>query len=383
MNVLLLNANLVGVGTYVRALQFGKALVLAGHSATLFTVSRADRWRNLKYGKDGLSVVEMPNIGYKMLPGWGSGWLDILLRLRLLSTGKFDCVYGFEYQPDVAWPVYLTKKRSGYRFLSDWCDWHAGAANVFRNIKLAHRIDAYFEEKIRFQADQISVISSLLRDRAIHIGIPPEKIVIIEEGVNTKFIRPLPQDEMRSGFGFPMQIPIIATITDSQMNIPVEILSKIRQVIGNVKLLVIGRKDPEVARTAIKLGLKSEVYETGFVPDADLPRYLACADVCFLPMADNLSNQARWPAKINDYLAAGRPTVISPVGDIANLFIQNPIGGLAKTVEDFANEMVRFIINQPLRIASGKRARLVAETNLDWSVLQNKIIQMVTGNHFK
>jgi len=382
MNILLLNSNLSGVGTFVRALNFGKVLISAGHSVTLCTVSRTERWQSLKYVKNGLTVIEMPNLGYKMLPGWGSSWLDILLRLRLISIGNFDCVYGFEYQPNVAWPVYMTKRRLGYRFLSDWCDWHAGASNVFRNIKLAHRIDGYFEENIRFQADRLSVISSLLLVRAIGIGIPPEKIVLIEEGVDTEFIKPLPQDEMRSKFGFHTQVPIIATITDSHMDIPVEILSKIRQVIRDAKLLVIGRKDPEVAQIALKLGLKSEVYETGFVEDADLPRYLACADVCFLPMTDNLSNQARWPAKINDFLAAGKPTIISPVGDIANLFNQNPIGSLAKTADDFANELVRFIINQPLRFASGECARQVALTHLDWRVLQDKIIQIVTSNHF-
>jgi glycosyltransferase involved in cell wall biosynthesis len=383
MNILLLNANLIGVGTYVRALNFGKILISAGHSVTLCTVSRTERWHRLKYIKNGLTIIEMPNTGYKMLPGWGSGLLDILLRLRLISDGNFDCVYGFEYQPNVAWPVYLTKGKLGYRFLSDWCDWHAGASNVFHNIKLAHRMDGYFEEKIRFQAERLSVISSPLRDRAIHLGIPAEKILLIIEGVDTEFIKPISQYEMRSSFGFPIHTPIIATITDSHMNIPVEILSKIRQMIDHVKLLVIGRKDPDVNLAARRLGLNSEIYETGFVEDADLPRYLACADVCFLPMTDNLSNQARWPAKINDFLAAGKPTIISPVGDVANLFNQNPIGSTAKTFDDFANELARFIINQPLRHASGECARQVALTHLDWCVLQDKIIQMVTNSHIE
>jgi glycosyltransferase involved in cell wall biosynthesis len=381
MNILLLNANLIGVGTYVRALQFGKTLVSAGHSATLCTVSRTKRWRKTTSVKNGLTIIEMPAAGYKTLPGWGAGWVDILQRVRLISIGNFDCVWGFEYQPDVAWPIYLTHKRYGYRFLSDWCDWHAGASNVFHHIQMAHRVDGYFEEKIRFQAAQVSVISSLLRERAIKIGISSEKIVFIQEGVDTNYIKPFPKEEMRSRFGFPVHIPMVATITDSSMHIPVEILCRIRQVIGDVKLLVIGRKDGTVARTALRLGLSSEVYETGFVADEDLPRYLACADACFLPLVDNLSNQARWPAKVNDFLAAGKPTVISPVGDIARLFEQNPIGGLANTVDDFADELVRFLNNPTSSKASGECARQVAEKQLDWGVLQNKILQMVAGNN--
>ncbi len=243
----------------------------------------------------GVNVVEMPNIGYKALPGWGSGWLDIPNRIIGILKGKFDCIYGFEYQPNVAWPVYLTRKIAGYRFISDWCDWYAGGSNVFRGIHLAHKIDAFFEERIRFQAEKVSVISSKLQDRAIKIGIPSERIHIIEEGVDTNFIKPMPKIEMRRRFGFPEEVPIIATIKDQNMNVPVEILDGVRNQVPNTKLLVIGRRDPLVANEFTRLGLENEIIETGYISDDDLPRYLACADVCFLPMTDTITNQARWP----------------------------------------------------------------------------------------
>lgn len=379
MKILLLNANLRGIGTYTRALHFGRAFTQAGHSVTLCTVSPTNRWHTHKWSENGITVLEMPRSGYKALPGRGSGWLDIIYRIKMIYQGNFECIYGFEYQPDVAWPIYITQRRQGYRFFSDWCDWHAGGANVFRQIKLAHRIDGYFEEKIRFLAEGLTVISNVLRNRAISIGIPIEKISLIEEGVDTNFIRPLPMNEMRSKFGLSTRTPLIVTITDSDMNLPVEILAKVRQTIPNTELLVIGRRDPDVFRTAIRLGVQSFVHETGYVQDIDIPCLLACADVCFLPMKDNLANRSRWPQKINDFLAAGKPTIISPVGDIVNLFLSHSIGALAITVDEFADKISQYIWDFSLTRYMAENARSVAETVLDWRVLYKKINKVISG----
>jgi glycosyltransferase involved in cell wall biosynthesis len=377
VKILLLNANLAGVGTYVRALHFGEVFASAGHSVTLCTVSRSKQYRKEIYSKNGVTILEMPKTGYSRLPGWGSGWLDILMRMRLISVGNFDCVYGFEYQPNVAWPVYLTHSLLKYNFLSDWCDWHSGGSNKFRNINLAIKLDGFFEEKIRFVASRVSVISNRLLERALKIGIPSVKIIQIGEGVDTTFIKPLPKAEMRDKYGINLATPVIATITDSNMARPVEILAGVRQWIPGAELLVIGRKDPEVSTMAEQLGLQAVVHQTGFIPNADLPGYLACADVCFLPLEDNLSNQARWPAKVNDFLAAGKPSVISPVGDIAGFYKEDPIGCLAITNKDFIDTLVDLLSRPAECKMLGGAARQLAVEKLDWEGINPNILGLI------
>jgi len=377
LKVLLLNANLRGVGTFVRALNFGWALTTAGHEVTLCTVSRTETRGIARDHQRGVAILEMPRLGYQWLPGWGSGPLDILGRWRLIRQNRFDVIFGFEYQPNVSWPVYLTWRRRTYRFLSDWCDWHAGGSNVYRGIKLAHRIDGWFEERIRYLAEQVTVISPLLKERALAMGLRPEHVTLIEEGVDTAYIRPLPQADMRARLGLPAGVPIVATITDADMGRPVRILQRLHAIVPTAHLLVIGRRDPVVAQAARELKLDTRVHETGFVADDDLPRYLACADVCFLPLVDALVNRARWPAKANDFLAAGKATVVSPVGVFGELMKSAALGGLAWTDAEFAEALAALWLDPDRRADCGRQARELAVSRLDWNVLRDKIVRVV------
>jgi glycosyltransferase involved in cell wall biosynthesis len=381
MNILLLNANQRGVGTYFRALYFARELVRRGHQTTLYTVSRDSLWQARCTNWQGVEVVEGPALGYRALPGWGSGPLDITLRLRELIGGRYDVIYGFEYHPNVAWPVYLTRGWKGYRFVSDWCDWYAGGSNVFRDWKLAHRVDAFFEERIRRVADCVTVISTVLRDRACSVGVSPERIRLIEEGVDTDYIRPLPRPQVRRQLGVPADVPVALTITDSNMSIPVTIFACTLQVVPQAWLIILGKRHPEARRTAVELGIADHVIETGYVADEDLPRWLACADVCFLPMADTLINRARWPHKINDYLAAGRATVINPVGDITRLFQENTIGAMAPYDPDgFAVCLAELLTDRERCAEYGAQARRVMVEQFDWRVLGGRIEEAVVGS---
>lgn len=347
----------------------------------LCTVSPEHVWQRQQGDRCGVTIIEMPRLGYRSLPGWGSGWLDLVLRTRLIVDEEFDLVWGFEHQPVVAWPVYLTQAHRGYRFVSDWCDWHAGGSNTFHGWRLAHQLDAVFENGIRRKAQDVTVISTVLQARAIGLGLPSQRVHLIGEGVDTEYIHPIPMADMRERFGLPLRARIITCITDGDMSVPVEILAAVRRSLPDCHLMVIGRRDAAVARTAERYGLLGWVHETGFMSDEDLPCLLACADVCFLPLEDNLVNRARWPQKINDFLAAGKPTVISPVGDVAGLFRQNEIGGLACGVKGFADTIVNLLANENLRKHCGEMARTLAVEMLDWRVFDEKIAMVAEMRH--
>lgn len=161
MRILALNFTEKGVGTYLRAFYFSRELARAGNEVTLATVSRSSRFqRGISYKRGWIGeaseprgegpwirLIEGPAWGNRALPGSGWGPLDIWGRIRELETSNYDAVLGFEYQPNVSWPVYLTQRRKNYAFYSDWCDWFGGSSNRFCGWKLAHRVDAYFEEK--------------------------------------------------------------------------------------------------------------------------------------------------------------------------------------------------------------------------------------------
>ena len=240
MKVLVLNPNIKGIGTYRRSFYFGRELARHGHQVTLMTVSRESKYRPVVYYKRDwggaylqpagagpwIKVIEGPALGYKWLPGWGSGPLDIALRIREILSNDYDVVYGFEYHPNVSWPIYLTKAlQKKYMFLSDWCDWYAGNSNRFRDIQVAQKIDAMFEERIRLIAEKVTVTSSLLKERALLMGIPPDKVVQISEGAAVEYIKPIPIVEEEISLRFPAEYPIIAAIHNGDMCLEIEIFN--------------------------------------------------------------------------------------------------------------------------------------------------------------
>ena len=132
MKILLLNANRAGVGTYHRALNFGRELARRGHLVTLMTVSNTRRFHSeARRESERFRIVECPNWLDELLPWGASGVLDVLLRIREIVVGQYDVVYAFEYQPNISIPVFVTRRLRRYTLLSDWCDWHAGASYHF------------------------------------------------------------------------------------------------------------------------------------------------------------------------------------------------------------------------------------------------------------
>ena len=121
--------------------------------------------------------------------------------------------------------------------------------------------------------------------------------------------------------------------------------------------------------------LKDKVILVGIKPYSELPDYYAAADVLALPLRDTLFNRARWPNKIGDHLAAGRPTVTNPVGDIQHLFTKHEIGLLARCddAQDFAEQVVTLFEDPALANRMGDRARQLAEKEYSWEKMTDQL----------
>lgn len=392
MRILVLNSNLKGVGTYRRSFYFSRELARHGHDVTMITVSRDSKYHpQIYYKRDWIGqseqavgegpwvrVIEGPGLGYKWLPGWGAGPLDIWLRIKEILTGDYDVVYGFEHHPDVSWPVYLTRAIKSYRFYSDWCDWFAGNSNRFRNLKIAHQIDGWFEEHIRFLARKVTVTSKVLYERAKSIGIPTTQIVHIPEGAATDYIKPLPTQEARAYFGFPDNAPIVLTGRDWEMERSLDIFTRLLKRTPNARLIVLGQEHPLIMTQAQRLGIAGQIYFTGWVSDEDYPRYIACADVCFLSLEDTLLHRARWPAKILDYLTGGRSVVTNGVGEVLDLFTQHEIGILTPYDNEAMAEAISTLLQNPeRRLYYGQQARRVMTEEWDYQVRGEQIRRVV------
>jgi glycosyltransferase involved in cell wall biosynthesis len=91
------------------------------------------------------------------------------------------------------------------------------------------------------------------------------------------------------------------------------------------KLLLIGggEQDRELREQVRRLGLTSQVIFTGFVPYAELPKYLRLADVAINTLERNLVADVALPNKVLQYVASGLRVVSTELSGLRSIFVNS------------------------------------------------------------
>lgn len=165
------------------------------------------------------------------------------------------------------------------------------------------------------EADGLVAISQALRNRLLDrrpdLG---DRLWVEHDGVDLGLVRPerLEREEARRRLGLGADGPIV--MYTGRVNaakgagVLLDAAESLRDLGGTVVL--VGKVyDAAYEERAARLG---NVVMTGYVPPAEVPAYLAAADVLVLPTTPSLP-YARFtsPLKLFEYLASGRPVVAS------------------------------------------------------------------------
>ena len=374
MRILMLNHNVVGNGTFFRAYHFGRQMVRRGHEVTLLTISPRGRFRFHDEVDSGVQIVETPD----WLWGRGrTGWdlWDTLLRTIYVRGRGWDLVHAFDSRPVVIFPA-LTLRRRGIPLILDWADWWGRGGTIEERPTgtmvrlLVGPLETYFEERFRTRAQGSTVISSALRQRAISLGVTANSIAQIPGGSDIENVKPLCQANCRQVLGLPEKAPIVGyvgVLNKNDARLLFDTFSCLTKLRSDCRLLLIGKHKTTVPDWP-------EILETGYLTREQLEQHVGACDLMLLPLKDTISSRGRWPSKINDYLAAGRPIIASDVGDIGELFQRHVIGYATKDdPEAMAQACDALLSDESLREAMGRNARCLAEKELAWSTLAERL----------
>ena len=372
MRLLYLNHNYRHSGTYYRAMPMAEQMAARGHQVTLLTVSREHRWKPAWSMVNGVRLGEMPNL-LQNVSGEGYGPIDNVLRLWHALAHRYDIIHMFDHRPNASFAGFTGRWR-GARLVADWADWWGGPGGVNdfpnRRVKAIGRFEERWEEQSKLWADRVVTISTVLRQRAIELGVPAKHVLYLPTGAPLDRITPLPTAQARQQLGVPIDRRIAGFIGIGQGEL--DLIMQAQQQIANLWLMVIGPKTPRVLNLAHSLGVADRLWQTGFVADQDVSCFLACADVMCMPMHDSLGNRGRLPNKLLDYLAAGRPIVANPIGDV-KMIIEQHQAGLLTDEPGFARG-IQYLYDHPAeRETLGCNARRAAETEFAWPRLIDQL----------
>ncbi len=376
MNVLMLNHNVAWRSTFFRAFYFARELVARGHRVVLATISESRVLRAEESLLEGVHLVKTPDIGVGIArTGWDP-W-DCVFRTLRFAREKLDVVHGFDCRPVVLAPSVVLQTTRRVPWVPDWADWWGRGGAISERRSWVGRVafapfETFLEERFRGFASQVTVTSRALRDRALSLGIRPDRIHYLPSGANVTTIRVGQREACRRELGLPETAPIACFVGFVQYDLELVIRSfaVAKGEVPGAKLLLVGPPNRGASRLAGELGVLSAILEAGSQPFDRIPSYLGAADVLLLPLSDNLMNRARGPIKLGDYLAAGRPILSNAVGDLADVFRADDVGTLSGDTVDSYGRSLASMLRDPERCASqGRNARRVAEEKYAWSLL--------------
>lgn len=177
-----------------------------------------------------------------------------------------------------------------------------------------HRI-LMLEERIglRLASLIIATNESYKRLEIARAGVPPEKIFIVRNGPNLQKIKPVAPDEKLRSMGKTILGYVGDINPQDGLDYLLRSLRHLAHDLGRKDFycVIIGTGDAweELRILARELELDDHVWFTGYIPFADLLRYLSSADICLDPDPSSPLNDASTWIKIMEYMALRKPIV--------------------------------------------------------------------------
>lgn len=350
---------------------------------TLLSISPSKKWGFQAYVSNGVKIVESPDL----LPGLGrSGWdaWDTLNRILYLDGNRhqFDLVHGCESRPAVALPALYLKYKCGIPTVLDWADWYGrgGTARERGSSVLQfimEPVETFCEEVFHPLADGCVAMGEPLFRRAISVDIPCNRILNLLHGCDPDCLIPIRIQEARRKL---LRIPkeglilgYLGVLRQSCARLLFEVLQLITKKMASCKLILIGNHKLEL-RDHLPACCKENVIETGWVSYEELNLYLAASDLLLLPFVRTTATDNIWPSKLNDYMAAGRPTVATRMHVLEPIFQKYQVGLLTEdNPQDFVEGCLHLLENRSACRQIGRNARALAEGDLSWSHLVERL----------
>ncbi len=305
------------------------------------------------------SGIKIPHPRYPVIPKFGMSLAPFLLyqatkgvvRHLIASGFDFDLIDAHYFYPDGVAAVLLGNYFNKPVVITA----HGTDINLIPRYTLPRQMIRWAADKA---AGLVTVCDALKRE-LVNLGVEPERIQVLRNGVDLSVFRPVDRDSAREQLG--LQGPTILTVANlvplKGHNLVIEALSELPEI----TLLIAGEGPNRAAleQLAQDLEVNDRVRFLGTIPHERMCEVYNAADVLVLA-----SEREGLPCVLLESMACGTPVVASRVGGIPEVIRSSAAGVLLadRRPQTIADSIKTLLQDPPDRAAT----RAYAE-GFDWS----------------
>lgn len=373
------NPFFVDRGFSVQVYEQARELMRLGHRVTICTYH---------CGRDlaGLDIRRTPNIPWYTAERIGASLHRLYINLFLFALSVQVCR---KFKPDVihghmhegALIGEMVRWVTGVPVLFDLQGGLVGELREKRFLKgdgLLVKAFRWLERRIDHGADVIvTKAAAMAEDLRVNFGVPPEKVYLTMDGVNSEDFRPgKATPHLRRELGVPSgkkTVVYLGLMTDYQgVDCLLEAIPRVVQEYPAAHFLIMGYPVGKYEQMAHALGVSAHVTFTGRIEYARAAEYICLGDVAASPkLSETEAN-----GKLYNYLACGLPTVAFDswvnreiLGDCG--VYASPVGGSVA----LARALVKVLSDDELAYRLGQAGRKRAVESYSWANVARRLVQ--------
>lgn len=306
-------------------------------------------------------------------------------KLRKIS-GPFDAIFVYEPSPiTVGIPAVYAKRRFKapiYFWAQDLWPESLVAAGGVKNKLILGFFNALTKWIYR-HSKKVLIQSNGFREYILNQGVPNEKILFYPNPTED-FYKPLKGVKEYQEFFKKENFNIIfaGNIGEAQsFETIIEAISNIKELAVQVIVLGDGRFKEKALDLIKEKGLDAYFNFLGSFSPTEMPKFFSHADALLVSLKKDRIFSLTIPAKVQSYLACGKPIIASIDGEGARIVQEAQCGvtaaaenamALSKAIKDLIG------IDQKTRLEMGKNARAYYDKEFDRELLLERLEQIFT-----
>lgn len=327
---------------------------------------------------NGVRVVRVwsyisPNKGFfrRILAQLSFGCLSPILGWKAIGHPDMVIVESPPLFDAIAGRILSSYKRCPLIFtVSDLWPESAVQLGVLRNrilIRLAERLEWSTYQR----SSLVWAVTAGIRNVLIERGLPPEKVFLLTNGVDTKKFRPLPQAQARAELGWDDRFTVLYAGTHGLahgLTTVLDAAERMRDQAGiRIVLVGDGAAKAELVAQAQQRNLMNVLFLEP-QPHEQMPLLLAAADVCLVPLRKLPLFEGALPSKMYEAMACARPIVLGVEGEARQLAEKEAGSAIAVEPEnaDALASAIHYLYEHPEEAELfGQQGRAFVEARFD------------------